>query len=377
MNERSQPKRLQVKEAVGVSQAARQVDRAAGVIRQVQICGPLSRNGRDYSQALDSAAPSYEGVKVNIDHGFAPGEERSFFAGFGVIRHARRQGDAIYGDLHFLKSHELAELVCERAERFPETFGLSHDADIDGYVDGAGIFQVTKITAVRSVDLVGDPATGRGIFESERNGMKKTMAAWIDALDETNYPARRRVRDALAAIAINDQTALELPLDQPLGDTVESEIQAAFRTLTLAAFDADLPAETIGEIARLHALLRGGDVGDQEPAEPSVGRIGRESYRRRLAAEVTQIARRLDALEREQWAGAVLESAGLPPGSPLKAELCKYRTREEMEAFVDLGPAERSFETLAGETMAVRQSPAQGQARTAGEMLAAWGIGSQ
>ncbi|UUO04633.1 hypothetical protein M4951_14665 [Blastopirellula sp. J2-11] len=372
MTKRYKQRHLKVKEAVGVAQSSRMVDRDAGVIRQVQICGPLSRNGRNYSQALDDAVSLYEGVKVNIDHGFAPGEERSFFAGFGVIRHAKRQGDAIYGDLHFLKSHELAELVCERAERFPETFGLSHDADIDGYVDGEGIFQVTKITAVRSVDLVGDPATARGIFESERTAMKKTISEWIESLDEAQYPARTSVLAKLEPIEIDGKSLLKRTAEAS-EKSPEAAIAVNFRALVIAALDADATSETIHAIWQAQELLKGSEV-------PSSDANVQESISKRLLASVRRIGERLDSLEREQWATAVLESAGLPNDSPLRAELCKLPSRAEMEAHVDAGDLGRSFTPIGGGEMPIWESTAsQGErkVRTKEEMLAAWGVTSK
>lgn len=355
-----------------MAQASRMVDRDAGVIRQVQICGPLSRNGRNYSQALDGAVSLYEGVKVNIDHGFAPGEERSFFAGFGVIRQAKRQGDAIYGDLHFLKSHELAELVCERAERFPETFGLSHDADIDGYVDGEGIFQVTKITAVRSVDLVGDPATARGIFESERTAMKKTISEWIKSLDEAVYPAQTTVLAMLDELEIDGKPLLERTVEAD-EQTLEATIAANFRALVIAALDAKATAETIHIVCQAQELLSGSDI-------PASQATAQESVSKRLLASVRRLGERLDSLERDQWASAVLESAGLPHDSPLRAELGKLNSRAEMEAYIDAGDLGGSFAPLSGGEMPIWESTSsqnECKLRTKDEMLTAWGVSSK
>ncbi|TWT34699.1 hypothetical protein [Blastopirellula retiformator] len=369
----STPKQLRVKEAVGVTQTSGQVDREDGVIRQVQICGPLSRNGRNYSAALDSAALLYEGVKVNIDHGFAPGEERSFLAGFGVLRNVKRQADALYGDLHFLKSHQLAELVCERAERFPETFGLSHDADIDGYVDEAGVFQVTKIIAVRSVDLVGEPATARGIFESERTGMTATLAERLASLDATAYPARDDVLAKLETVEIGQQPLLERPweeIDAPLEET----LLANFRAAVIAALDAGDSADVLHAIWQAQQLLL-------QSGEPiAAAQSAQESVSRRLLVELRRVTRRLDLLERDQWAAAVLESAGLPSDSPLRTQLQAMTSRAEMEAHVaasDIGPA---FAPIAGGEIPVWEShspEAEPLHRTREQMYAAWGLGSK
>ncbi len=149
--------------------AAPRVDREAGVIRGVKILGPSSRNGRVYTpRALKQAADIYEGVDVNIDHPDLgrPESERKFADGFGYLTRVVLKDDGVYGDLVYLKSHALAEQVCEAAERMPHQFGLSHNAEgIVAARDGQTI--VEEIISVRSVDIVRHPATSRGLFEAE------------------------------------------------------------------------------------------------------------------------------------------------------------------------------------------------------------------
>ena len=111
---------------------APRVDRDAGVIRAVKILGQSSRNGRIYSpRALQQAAGIYEGVDVNIDHPEIgrPQCKRKFADGFGYLTRVALKDDGVYGDLVYLKSHTLAEQVCEAAERMPHQFGLSHNAE--------------------------------------------------------------------------------------------------------------------------------------------------------------------------------------------------------------------------------------------------------
>jgi hypothetical protein len=145
--------------------SAHKVDREAGVIRSVKILGKESRNGRSYSDAaLAQATRLYEGIGVNIDHPAKSPGDRKFADGFGYLRNVRRQDDVIYGDLVFLKSHVLAEQLCEAAERMPEQFGLSHHAE--GYVTSdEGKTIVEGFERIFSVDIVRNPATSRGLFE--------------------------------------------------------------------------------------------------------------------------------------------------------------------------------------------------------------------
>jgi hypothetical protein len=154
-----------------VSPCAR-VDRESGVIRDVKVLGYMSSNGRRYSpEAVRQAIGLYEGIRVNVDHPPAarPEAERPLSARFGILKNVAARDDGLYGDLHYLRSHPLAEMTAEAAERMPETLGLSHNAE--GRVSQvAGQTVVDEIVRVRSVDLVADPATTRSLFEGEANG---------------------------------------------------------------------------------------------------------------------------------------------------------------------------------------------------------------
>jgi len=145
-----------------------QVDRDAGIIRSVKVLGRESRNGRTYSdQALEQASQIYEKLGVNIDHPdrLQAGVTRKFADRFGYLQGVHRRDDGVYGDLVYLKKHVLAEQICEAAERMPLQFGLSHNAE--GYVTNDGDKTIVEnITRVLSVDIVQQPATNRGLFES-------------------------------------------------------------------------------------------------------------------------------------------------------------------------------------------------------------------
>jgi len=144
------------------------VDREAGVIRNVKILGRVSKNGRIYSRpAMKDAAKLYEGIRVNIDHPprHDPERERSFSDTIGQIRNVRIEDDSIRGDIHYNRSHAMADALAESAERFSNTLGLSHNAKGETrQADGQAV--VEAVTRVLSVDIVGIPATSSGLFES-------------------------------------------------------------------------------------------------------------------------------------------------------------------------------------------------------------------
>lgn len=146
------------------------VDRQNGVIKNIKIIGFNSDNKRRYTRkALAEAIKRYENKKVNINHPKNPKDPRDLRDRIGKFINVRFiEGQGIFGDLLYLKTHELAESVCEAAEReeLNDVYGMSHNAEGEGYMDG-DILVVEKITEVRHVDIVPDPATTKSLKEAQ------------------------------------------------------------------------------------------------------------------------------------------------------------------------------------------------------------------
>lgn len=151
------------------SSPQRKIDKENGVVSGVKILGVKSRNNRVYPlETLRDAAPLYENAKVNVNHpDGSPNESRKYQDRVGSIKNVTLQENGLYGDFHFNPKHPLAEQMLWDAEKAPENFGFSHNVEaVVRLENGAQI--VDKIVRVRSVDLVADPATTSGLFESER-----------------------------------------------------------------------------------------------------------------------------------------------------------------------------------------------------------------
>ena len=144
------------------------VDRQNGVIRGVKVLGVESRNGRTYlPEALAEAARLYEEAKVNVNHPKGdPLGVRDYQDRIGVLRNvAARPAEGLFADFHFNPKHALAEQLIWDAEHTPENVGFSHNVQARTARRGDRVV-VEAITKVQSVDLVADPATTRGLFES-------------------------------------------------------------------------------------------------------------------------------------------------------------------------------------------------------------------
>ncbi len=144
------------------------IDREQGILHCVKILGTKSKNGRTYPDAtLRDALPLYENIKVNLDHATGHNNKpRRYQDRFGVIKNVQiKENDGLYGDFRFNPKHPLAEQLLWDAENAPENVGFSHNVEAIVRKEDDTII-VEKIVSVWSVDIVADPATTAGLFES-------------------------------------------------------------------------------------------------------------------------------------------------------------------------------------------------------------------
>ncbi len=173
-----------------------QVNLDSGVITGVKILGLSSRNGRVYRAAAMAAAVSlYEGVKVNVNHprggAAAP---RDYQDRLGCLRNVRASVGGLFGDLHFNPHHPVAGQLAWDAQWAPENVGLSHNVQArTSRQDGQTI--VEQILRVNSVDLVADPATTHGLFESADEAGGPPAAADAPLDEATLSEARRQLAE--------------------------------------------------------------------------------------------------------------------------------------------------------------------------------------
>lgn len=162
--------------AVQIQESSIDADLARCVLPRVKVIGPDSVNGRVYlPETLRSAVPLYEGASVNTDHPDRPQGSRSVFDRLGWLSNCRAEADGIYGDLHYNPKHPYAEQLVWWAKNNPSKVGLSHNAIGTGKERPDGVLEVTKIVEVKSVDLVADPATVKGLYESRKQREKQVL----------------------------------------------------------------------------------------------------------------------------------------------------------------------------------------------------------
>lgn len=236
------------------------VDRDAGVIRGVKVLGAVSKNGREYSQAaMSQAARMYEGLDVNVNHPdrSKPNSERKIEDAFGWLEAVQIKSDGVYADLHYLREHPSAGLVAEAAERRSTRMGLSHNATGSVHkVNGKNV--VESIDRVLSVDLVQNPATNAGLFESQQRTIREVL--------EQHAP------EALAALLEDGALLPPEAMDEPMAPTgpevdATATVKAAMAQIITAMLD--LPGDLRQMCSQLVPVFQKIIGGQPEPADPN------------------------------------------------------------------------------------------------------------
>lgn len=284
------------------------IDRENAVIHGVKILGAQSRNGRIYTpEAMQEAADRYEGCRVNLDHPDKsnPKVARSVASQWGTLKNVKVTEEGVFGDLEYLKSHAQTEPLLEMAERWPQQFGLSHNADCFGVPRG-GKTVVESVEHVRSVDVVQRPATTNGLFESEDEPVKIKLKAFLESIPEGTKHRKKLLRlledDTMGAMLA------ETPIEAaPAEMNPDDAIWEGFRSAVLAVLDSDMDIETTK--TKIQAILdsynstvASGATGDAKTGEGSASTGGESA-----TEGVDELRREIRALRAENKARAVLE----------------------------------------------------------------------
>lgn len=255
---RSSTKERQLIEQV-VSLVKEKIDREAGIIYGVKVCGLSSKNNRKYTpEALKKAASLYERVNVNIDHPVKEDEQTPLARRFGYLESVRYQespSPGLYANLVYNPKHSRAEEIIEAAERMPHTLGLSHNAYAKETKPGPNNSVVIEsIAEVKSVDLVADPATVNGLFESiEKKPMKDSAKKLIESA--CNFKFQRKLLEQFCKDQDNCKRITE-EVDIPETDKPEEIAKAVFEAVSFGVIkDGSLsPADKAAKIDALATL---------------------------------------------------------------------------------------------------------------------------
>lgn len=275
------------------------VDRAAGVIRGMLVCGHESENGRDYpwGKGLTHRQGTYEGRFVNCDHGGQQSTTVDRRLGWLAGETTDAQGRP-RADLHVLKSHPMADRVFEAAERNPALFGLSHVALCKTRRGPNGRDVVESVDEVETVDLVAEPATTKGFFESRNKGGRVVTIKFRESLArlrpavEAKDPARGKLLRKFLLEAEDDMgmaPVLDAPVDEPTdGADPDDQLLQGFKSAIDAVWqqytddkDAGAAIKAISKYIKAHAkLTSGADTPDDKSDVPADDAAAEESKKR-------------------------------------------------------------------------------------------------
>jgi hypothetical protein len=316
------------------------VDRENGVIHGVKILGTRSENavpsdltggkrvqGYSYNKSARTAmAQLCEGMGVNIDHPSRkePLASRSVRDRFGKLVAIKETADGIYGDLHYLKSHPMAEQVCEMAERMPEVFGLSPVAFTDVAYTKNG-YVVEGVQRVRSVDVVQKPATNVSLFEDEDESMAATL---------TFKEVLKEQPKILALLEELEPGMSDMPVEGgEAGMGSDAAIKSAFRTAILATFD-DESYDMKATISRIKDIVKSYYKLMDEPVEEETDPVPEET------TEPT-----VEDLKEELAVRDMLWNAGITPTKAKVKSLILLEEKEEREELIAAFKTEKNGKT--------------------------------
>ncbi|HSG68903.1 MAG TPA: hypothetical protein VLA12_00735 [Planctomycetaceae bacterium] len=276
------------------------IDVENGVIRNVKILGSVSENGVTYSRdAMREAVSLYEGQTVNVDHPDrnSPTKERGWMEGIGFLEGVRYddKADGLVGNFHYYKTHPYAETLLERARRNPKGFGLSHNADGE-YVKTAKGTVIEKIRKVRSVDVVGRPATTKGLFESksEEPTMKKySLRQLVESFGST---AEKKNIALLEDVAVLDR---EVELEED-----KASLKSGFTQALLDSRASD--ADESSRILAAESVLRNGPPKEEDPPTD-------KGLLESLQAEVDALKKKNAQMELDKEIAVLCESESFKP----------------------------------------------------------------
>ncbi len=195
-----------------------QIDRAAGVLRDVSVIAIGEAKGHGFSvdrvmlQQVFDAISQRGSVPVRFVHPRGDADPLPMIV--GQLRNVRLTASAVRGDIHLLATSEHRARILEIAETMPGEMGLSIESPADAYeIVSEGGRQLCRLRDVSAADLVGKPAANpRGLLnQKEGNEMDESKAV----AEMLGLPADASLDDVLQAVSELQGDADNVPGDQP------------------------------------------------------------------------------------------------------------------------------------------------------------------
>lgn len=308
------------------------VDREKGVIYGARLLGEKSANGRHYGHDVRAKHRHiYERAPVFLEHENEKGHLVVDHVGWSDSIDVR--ADATFGNVNLLLTHPQTPVLLERAERNPESFGLSHEVHGDGKTNADGTFVVERMEGPARLAFVTNPATNKSLFESRTLPVMTLQKLFERALGGTT---ERKLRGRLLAFMEDDSAPVDMAMAvdpaPEASDSAEDQLKAGFR----AAINKVLDDESLDRKAKLAKVKQIMDAEEKllndEPAastESGTGSSEGEAKGGEAKESRTTDASELARLREEKAARVLCESLKFTP------------TELQLEAIVGVPAARR------------------------------------
>ena len=173
-------------------------DKKSLTIKDSVMLGPVSSNGYDYpSETQKKAIPLFEGCKAYLNHPKLEDmkEARDVRDLIGEHRNVHQVGEHLKSDIHLINNTLVRETLIPIIESKPHLIGNSVVVRGKKATTQEGRQFVEEIYAVRSVDIVSEPATTKGLFTEAQK--QEDAMEWKDVTADRLKAERPDVYEAI------------------------------------------------------------------------------------------------------------------------------------------------------------------------------------
>ena len=303
------------RETLAKGEPFREAHVEGNVIQNVALLGAVSLNNRIYTeQALKDAAKLYDGAPVYVDH---PTEaemrdregSRSVMDLAGRVLRPRVVGEQVRGDIEVLDREPTKALFLAIAEQMPGIAGMSHRARGTIEVADDGRETVVSLEQVLAVELVADPATVNGLFESIQKATTGETDMEIKDLTLTSLKEQRPELVKELTEAVTKAVREDLKGDETT-KALEAKVTAAETKAEKLAKEND--ALEVREAARTRQSMIDEKLRDAELPETAVT----DHFKQQLKAAKDEAA--VDAVIADRKALVESVSTGDGPRQPAR-----------------------------------------------------------
>ena len=196
-------------------------------LKRVKLLGYESQNNRIY---VKPEASLYEGAAVNLNHPSWMSGVADVESTIGIVQNVTVEDSGVWGDIVLNPEHRSTKQILWVAENAPKTMGMSHVAfteDVEDQNKHAGP-RLIRVMEVVSVDIVGRPATTKGLFEQEDTQMDEQIKALVAEVADLKV----QLAAETAKLAVAEETLRQAREDHEA--TKQAQVEEKRNTARLA-----------------------------------------------------------------------------------------------------------------------------------------------